>query len=166
MNSEWIVTINHWSSVWAEGTWRACMQGSLAILIVWAACRLFPRLPTQVRCWLWRLAYAKLLIALLGHPDRYPASACSGCSQSRYRSGQSTEQKWSDPSSDIRTCSDTGTCYQETAGSESNTTETLSFHHSDGPLADRSCRMHRSHVARMVGHAALYSTTTEPRDPY
>ncbi|MCC2669578.1 MAG: antirepressor regulating drug resistance protein, partial [Armatimonadetes bacterium] len=39
-------------------------QGALALGLAWAVCRLAPRLPGSVRCWVWRLAYAKLLLAL------------------------------------------------------------------------------------------------------
>ncbi len=53
------------ASGWAEAVWRACWQGGLAILLVWGICRAFPRLPAGARCWLWRLAVAKLLLALL-----------------------------------------------------------------------------------------------------
>lgn len=45
--------------------WRASWQGALFVAVVWATCRLAgPRLPAGARCWLWRLAYVKLLLAL------------------------------------------------------------------------------------------------------
>ena len=47
---------------------RACWQGGLAILVAWALTRAFPRLSTTLRCWLWRLAYLKLLLALVSGP--------------------------------------------------------------------------------------------------
>jgi len=40
----------------------------LALGLVWAVCRLAPRIPAAGRCWLWRLAYLKLLVALLWLP--------------------------------------------------------------------------------------------------
>ncbi len=44
----------------------ASVQGALAVALVWAVCRLFPRLPAGLRCGLWWLACAKLLVALVG----------------------------------------------------------------------------------------------------
>ena len=64
MNASWIATVNSWVELWAGGVWRACWQGSAAILLVWGLCRVLPRMSPRVRCWLWRLAYAKLLVAL------------------------------------------------------------------------------------------------------
>lgn len=64
MNTQWIVTINQWVDHWAADVWRACWQGSAVILLVWGVCRLLPQMTPRMRCWLWRLAYAKLLIAL------------------------------------------------------------------------------------------------------
>lgn len=45
--------------------WNGCAQGTLALLLVYAVCRLYPRIPPHAASWLWRLAYLKLLIALL-----------------------------------------------------------------------------------------------------
>ncbi len=46
--------------------WRASWQGALTLLFVWLLCRLLAgRLSADTHCWLWRLAYAKLLIGLL-----------------------------------------------------------------------------------------------------
>src|SRR3954447_2365046 len=54
------------TDVWASAMWRACWQGGLALLVVWAWCRLMaPRAPARGKCWLWRLAYAKLLVSLV-----------------------------------------------------------------------------------------------------
>jgi len=65
MSALWVATINPWVDLWAAGLWRACWQGSAAILLVWGVCGLLPQMSPRIRCWLWRLAYAKLLIALL-----------------------------------------------------------------------------------------------------
>ena len=48
--------------------WHACVQGTLALVLVWGICRLFPRLSPRLASWLWRLGYLKLLVAfaLLG----------------------------------------------------------------------------------------------------
>ncbi|MBI3947797.1 MAG: carboxypeptidase regulatory-like domain-containing protein [Armatimonadetes bacterium] len=60
----WIVAVNALAGGWAGAVWRAAWQGGVAIALVWAVCRAWPRLPAGVRCWLWRLAVLKLLLAL------------------------------------------------------------------------------------------------------
>ncbi len=47
---------------------RASGQGGLAFVCVWVLCRLLPRLSAPTRSWLWRLAFLKLLLALLWLP--------------------------------------------------------------------------------------------------
>jgi beta-lactamase regulating signal transducer with metallopeptidase domain len=44
---------------------RASLYGGLFIAVVWAVCRLFPRLPASVRCGLWWAACLKLLLDLV-----------------------------------------------------------------------------------------------------
>ena len=63
--SDTIAHLNLFAAGWAGAIGRACWQGGVAIAIVWALCRLIPRLPGRIQCWLWRLAYLKLLVALL-----------------------------------------------------------------------------------------------------
>jgi beta-lactamase regulating signal transducer with metallopeptidase domain/roadblock/LC7 domain-containing protein len=65
MVEQWVATINQWVDTWGTGMWRACWQGSAAILFVWGLCRVLPQMSPRVRCWLWRLAYIKLIIAPL-----------------------------------------------------------------------------------------------------
>lgn len=50
-----------WTSAMARATW----QGGLAVIGVWVFLRLAPRIPARIQCWLWRLAFLKLLISLL-----------------------------------------------------------------------------------------------------
>lgn len=46
--------------------WRSSWQGALVIALVWCFCRAFERRTSPaLRCTLWRLAYAKLLLGLL-----------------------------------------------------------------------------------------------------
>ncbi len=61
----WILHLNPLADSWLAAVWRATWQGSLALLLVWAVCRVFHRLPARAKSWLWRLAYLKLLVALL-----------------------------------------------------------------------------------------------------
>ncbi|MCW3053634.1 MAG: hypothetical protein JWN14_2804, partial [Chthonomonadales bacterium] len=62
--SLWNESLNTFAASWLETLIRACWQGGLALGLVWAVCRLVPRIPAAGRCWLWRLAYLKLLVAL------------------------------------------------------------------------------------------------------
>ena len=59
------VTLHLWGACWAAAMGRACWQGGGAIALAWALCRLLPRLPGRYQCWLWRLAYLKLLVAFV-----------------------------------------------------------------------------------------------------
>ena len=61
----WILQINPLAATWLAAIWRACWQGGLAFLLVWALCRAFHRLPAWAKSWLWRLAYVKLLVAFV-----------------------------------------------------------------------------------------------------
>lgn len=56
--------LSTWSLFWMDSLWRASWQGGAFILLVWAVCRLFPRLPAAFCCWLWWLACLKLLMSL------------------------------------------------------------------------------------------------------
>lgn len=44
--------------------WRAAWQGALLILLIAAVCRAGRRLPAKIRCWLWWIASAKLILSL------------------------------------------------------------------------------------------------------
>ncbi len=48
---------------WMAAMGRASWQGAIAVALVWIVCRSLPRLPANVRCWLWRLALLKTLLA-------------------------------------------------------------------------------------------------------
>ncbi len=43
--------------------WQATWQGGLALLLVAIACRVVKSIPARVQCWMWRLAFLKLLVA-------------------------------------------------------------------------------------------------------
>jgi beta-lactamase regulating signal transducer with metallopeptidase domain len=60
-----LLNFNPFAASWLAALWRACWQGGLALLLVWAVCRAFHRLPARAKSWLWRLAYLKLLVAFL-----------------------------------------------------------------------------------------------------
>src|SRR5665213_586081 len=55
--------LNNISTAWAPSILRASLQGGLALAAAWAICAIAPRLPARARCWLWRAAYLKLLVA-------------------------------------------------------------------------------------------------------
>src|SRR5207244_5495734 len=65
MSADLLALLNAGAAVAAGHLWRACWQGGTVIALVWGACWSFPRWSPGVRCWLWRLAYLKLLAALL-----------------------------------------------------------------------------------------------------
>jgi len=56
---------NDWAGAWSEAFWRASLQGGLAIGLVWLICLAVPHLPARIKCWLWRIAYFKVLVALV-----------------------------------------------------------------------------------------------------
>jgi len=62
---EWIITLNTFAAGWLEAIWRACWQGAIALTLVWVIVRFFPRLSPSICCWLWRLAFFKLLISFV-----------------------------------------------------------------------------------------------------
>ncbi len=62
--TEFVPWLDEFAPRWASAMWQATWQGGLAIAVVWLLCRLWPRIPARVRCWLWRLAFAKLLVCL------------------------------------------------------------------------------------------------------
>jgi beta-lactamase regulating signal transducer with metallopeptidase domain len=50
---------------WMAAMVRASWQGAIAVALVWIVCKSVPRLPANIRCWLWRLALLKTLLAAL-----------------------------------------------------------------------------------------------------
>jgi beta-lactamase regulating signal transducer with metallopeptidase domain len=60
------IMMEHSAPLWFAAMARACWEGGIALGSAGLLCRLVPRLPPALRCWLWRLAYARLLIALVG----------------------------------------------------------------------------------------------------
>ncbi|MFN4178861.1 MAG: M56 family metallopeptidase [Armatimonadota bacterium] len=57
--------LNAVADTWMNAMFRACWQGGIALALVWIIIRLFPKLPPSICCWLWRLAYLKLLVSLI-----------------------------------------------------------------------------------------------------
>ncbi len=43
--TEWITTVNGFADGWASGMLRASWQGAIAIGLVWAIGRAFPKIP-------------------------------------------------------------------------------------------------------------------------
>lgn len=50
---------------WLAGLWLACWQGGVAIALAWLVCRAVPKLSPRVCCWVWRLAYLKLIVSFV-----------------------------------------------------------------------------------------------------
>ena len=65
MNALSVDILNGCADGWIASLWRACWQGGAAFALVWAVTLLLPRIPARIRCWLWTLAYLKLLTAFL-----------------------------------------------------------------------------------------------------
>ena len=57
------------SQYWISSMWSAFCQGSLALIVVWALSKAFPRIPARSRCWLWRLGLVKSLLQLFAAPQ-------------------------------------------------------------------------------------------------
>lgn len=64
MNADGTAALSLAARVTAEHLWHACCQGGLVLALVWGVSRWCPHCSPGVRCWLWRLAYLKLLLAL------------------------------------------------------------------------------------------------------
>jgi RND family efflux transporter MFP subunit len=45
--------------------WTASWQGGMALLLAWVICRTWRTMPARARCWVWRIAYLKLLATLV-----------------------------------------------------------------------------------------------------
>ena len=58
-----ISAFNELSANWAALLWKASWQGAAALLLILIVSRVVRQIPAQVQCWLWRLAFLKLLIA-------------------------------------------------------------------------------------------------------
>ena len=48
--------------VWALG--RASAIAVISFLVAWVICRAIPKLPPAIKCWIWRLAFVRVLISL------------------------------------------------------------------------------------------------------
>jgi beta-lactamase regulating signal transducer with metallopeptidase domain len=63
--TSWIAAVNTVSSGWFDAILRAAWQGSIALALVWVVSRCITTLPPSYKVWLWRLAFLKLLVALI-----------------------------------------------------------------------------------------------------
>jgi beta-lactamase regulating signal transducer with metallopeptidase domain len=60
-----LYAVNAASAAWWDAMVRATWQGAIALGLVWVVCRCITRIPAAYKVWLWRLAFAKLLLALV-----------------------------------------------------------------------------------------------------
>lgn len=60
----WIKAINEFAQAWSGRMWHASFEGALVVAATWLLCRTFNRVPARFKCWLWRIACAKLLLGL------------------------------------------------------------------------------------------------------
>lgn len=56
--------MNPMAQAWLGALWPASWQGGIGLLVVWGVCRFIQRIPPGFKVWLWRLAWAKFLLAL------------------------------------------------------------------------------------------------------
>jgi beta-lactamase regulating signal transducer with metallopeptidase domain len=63
--SEFLGRLDPWSLLWSESLWRASVEGGIAIAAAWAIAHWCRFLSARVRCWVWRLACLKLLVAFV-----------------------------------------------------------------------------------------------------
>src|SRR5437588_90231 len=59
----WIDLLNRVAEEWLDAIVRTSWQGGLALAAAWVLCLVATKLPPRIKCWAWRLAYVKLLIA-------------------------------------------------------------------------------------------------------
>ncbi len=60
-----ILMLNTAAASWSAALFRATLQGGLALALVWSAVHMWPRMAAVTQCWLWRLAYLKLITAFV-----------------------------------------------------------------------------------------------------
>ena len=44
---------------------NSCMQGTVFLLVIYEICMLFPKIPSYIQSWLWRIGFLKMLIAFI-----------------------------------------------------------------------------------------------------
>ncbi len=57
--------VGWWADPWLHAMTRSAIEGGIALLLVWSLCFALPRMPAGIKCWLWRLAYLKLVLSLV-----------------------------------------------------------------------------------------------------
>ncbi len=62
--TEFMQRLDGFAPFWGNAMWRAIWQGGMAIAVVSVLCLTFPKVSARMRCWWWRLAFAKLLLCL------------------------------------------------------------------------------------------------------
>lgn len=69
---DWLPLSDNFITGWSASIIRAIWQSSIIFALVWIVQFIFPRIQPTVRCWLWRIAYLKLLVSLLAGPLSIP----------------------------------------------------------------------------------------------
>ena len=59
------MALEYVSEILAPRLFAASVQSTLLVAVVWALCRLLPRLPATARCWLWWLVALQLVLGVL-----------------------------------------------------------------------------------------------------
>jgi beta-lactamase regulating signal transducer with metallopeptidase domain len=63
--NDFLGQLDQWSAVWSQSLWRASLAGGVAIGLAWGISHGCRFLSARVRCWVWRLACVKLLVAFV-----------------------------------------------------------------------------------------------------
>lgn len=63
--SPWFPIAEGFSGGWPAVLWHVSWEAGLLIVAVWITVHVLPRIPARVRCWLWRLVFAKLVLGLI-----------------------------------------------------------------------------------------------------
>ena len=62
---DWLAFVDSWAEAWGTNLWRASWQGAIALGMAWIVARTCTFLSPRVVCWVWRVAYVKVLLALV-----------------------------------------------------------------------------------------------------
>ena len=64
MSAHWFNLANDQASSLLESIWRASWHGAIVIAIVWVLCRVWKRIPNNLRCTIWLIVCIRLFISL------------------------------------------------------------------------------------------------------
>jgi beta-lactamase regulating signal transducer with metallopeptidase domain len=69
---DWLPFGDSFITGWVISIIRAVWQGGIVFVLIWLILLIFPRIQPTIRCWLWRIAYLRLLVSFLADPLPIP----------------------------------------------------------------------------------------------